>query len=73
MSTKDSPSTLSFLSPEKKRIISELVTARNNIKSKFKRAYTNRLKRERYLEKVFKPIKKSIDSLKPTDKKIKKG
>lgn len=73
MRVKDSPSALAFLSPTKRRIMSELVTARKNVKSKFKRAYTDRIKLEQDLDKVFKPVKKSIDSLKPKDKKDKKN
>lgn len=66
---KDSPSTMAFLSPAKRRVISELVTAQNNIKSKFKRAYIDRLKREREAKKIFKPILLSIDSLHGKGKK----
>lgn len=68
---KDSPSAAAFSSPEKRRIISELVAARNNIKSKFKRAYTDRMKREHEFKQAFKPITSAISTLK-SEKKSKK-
>lgn len=62
--TKEAPSVRAILSPEKRRIMSELVVARNNIKSKFERAYSDRKKFERETRKLFKPITSSIDELK---------
>lgn len=57
---KESPSSLAFSSPKKRHIISELIATRNIIKNKFKRAYTDRLKRERERSEVFKPITTSL-------------
>lgn len=61
---KDSPSSLAFLSPKKRQIISELVTARNTIKNKFRQAYRDRIKREREISKALKPVTTSIAELK---------
>lgn len=68
---KEAPSAFIFTSPEKKQVISQLVSARNKIKHKFKQAYKQRIKRERALKKNFKPITKSLGTLK--SKKKKKG
>lgn len=69
---RDSPSGLAFSSPEKRRVLSELAATRKVIKNKFKQAYKTRTKLERERKEIFKPILKSIDSLKP-DKKAKKA
>lgn len=43
-------------SSTKKRILSELVAARNIIKNKFRKAYTDRVKRERTIRDIMKPV-----------------
>lgn len=53
---KDSPSTLAFSSPTKRGVLSNLVEAQKNIKNKFKKAYITRMKRERELDDLFKPV-----------------
>lgn len=58
---KDSPSALAFTSPEKRQVTANLVETQNIIKKKFKKAYLNRMKREREWKKVFKPITTKID------------
>lgn len=61
---KQSPSALAFSSPSKRRVISELVATRNIIKNKFKRAYMERIEREREMSEALKPITQSIATLK---------
>lgn len=73
MKSKDSPSALAFTSPEKRRVMSELVAARNIIKNKFKRAYRNRITRERETKKLFKPVLSSLESFRGKKKKKKNG
>lgn len=49
----------------KQRILSELVATRNIIKSKYNRAYADRMKRERVMKEVLKPVTSAITTLKP--------
>lgn len=57
----------------KARVLSELVATRNIIKSKFKRTYLDRMKRERIMKELLKPVTSAITTLKPaTDTKNKK-
>lgn len=66
---KEAPSAMAITSPEKRRIMSELVVARNTIKNKFQQAYSNRMKLERATKEIFKPITSSITALKLDEKK----
>lgn len=50
----------------KARVLSELVATRNIIKSKFRQAYSDRMKRERVMKEVLKPVTSAITTLKPT-------
>lgn len=59
----------SLISPAKRQVLAGLVNARKTIKKKFKRAYTDRIKRERKLKETFKPITASIDTLSKSSKK----
>lgn len=59
--TDDSPTNAAMTSSNKKRILSELIATRNTIKNKFKKAFTTRVKRERKMGEVMKPITKSIN------------
>lgn len=52
-------------------ILSDLVATRNIIKSKFKRAYSDRMKRERTMKELLKPVTSAITTLKPTPEKKK--
>lgn len=56
-------------SSSQRHVISQLVATRNIIKKKFKRAYENRITREREAREVFKPILSSIDTLSRKKKK----
>lgn len=60
---KESPSSLAFSSLMKRKLLTELTTAQHNVKKKFKKAYMERMKREREMDKVFKPITKKIAAL----------
>lgn len=60
-----------ILSPERRRVLSELTSTRNTIKKKFKQAFLDRTKLERESNKVFKPIITSIEKLKPKEKDLK--
>lgn len=51
----------SSASSSKMRVLSELNDTRNIIKSKFRQAYADRLKRERNVSEIMKPITSSID------------
>lgn len=66
---KEAPSALTIISPEKRRIMSELVVTRNTIKKKFQQAYADRQKLERVTKEIFKPITSSITTLKISEKK----
>lgn len=68
---KESPSSLAFSSPMKRKLLADLTTARATVKNKFKKAYMERMRRERELDKIFKPVTKKLASL-TTDKKKKK-
>lgn len=70
---KETPSTLMFTSPAKRQVISELISTRNAIKNKFKKAYIGRMKRERALKKFFKPITTTLETLKPKENVLKNG
>lgn len=63
---KDSPSSLAFSSPAKRKLLSDLTTARANVKNKFKKAYMERMRREREMDKIFKPVTKKLASLTTT-------
>lgn len=69
---KDSPSSLAFSSPAKRKLLSDLTTARANVKNKFKKAYMERMRREREMDKIFKPVTKKLASM-ATSKKKKNG
>lgn len=66
---KDSPSSLAFSSPTKRKLLSDLTTARANVKNKFKKAYMERMRREREMDKIFKLITKKIAALTSRKKK----
>lgn len=71
---EQSPSSLAFSSPLKRRVMTELIAKRNIIKSKFKKTYTDRIKRERETSELLKPVTSSIAKLSSnplTTKKIK--
>lgn len=55
-------------SPSQRHVLSHLVAARKIIRKKFKRAYDNRITRERDAKEVFKPILTSIDTLSKKNK-----
>lgn len=65
---RDSTYASAILSPEKRRVLSELTAKRKIIKNKYKQAYANRTKLERDSKEIFKPILTSIDDLKPSEK-----
>lgn len=72
---KDSPSAMAFSSSEKRSLLHSLAKAQKNIKAKFKKAYTTRKKRERQLEKLFKPVtsKFTVTTVEKKGKKSKKN
>lgn len=53
-------------SSSKSQILSKLATTRNIIKNKFERAYMDRMKRERVMSELLKPVTSKIVTLKPT-------
>lgn len=63
---KESPSSLAFSSPAKRKLLADLTAARANVKNKFTKAYMERKRREREMDKIFKPITKKLDSLTTT-------
>lgn len=69
---KQSPSQKALSSPTKRQAISNLVEARNTIKHKFKKAYEERIARERGFSETFKPITSAITSLKSSSSSGKK-
>lgn len=58
----------SMASSERKKVLSKLIATRDIIKSKFKKAYTDRVKRESKLGEIMKPVAKLF-----ADEFIKKG
>lgn len=73
---EESSSSLALISPAKRQVLAGLVDAQRSIKNKFKRAYTDRITRERKLKETFKPITASIATLKSADvkkKNVEKG
>lgn len=50
---EESPSTLAFSSPMKRRLLADLTTARANAKNRFKKARMERLRHGRGLDKIF--------------------
>lgn len=65
---KEAPSAMAFSSPAKRKLLSDLAKARDSVKNKFKKAYIERKKREREIEKVFKPLTKKLDTFTVTGK-----
>lgn len=70
-SVKQSSTSKALTSPTKRQILSNLVETTNTIKSKFKKAYRDRLKRERDLSETFKPITSAISAFKSPKEEIK--
>lgn len=50
----------------KMQVLSDLVATRNTIRRKFNRAYSDRMKRERIMREVLKPVSSAITDLKPS-------
>lgn len=55
-------------SSTKKHILSELVAAKNIIKNKFRKAYTDRIKRERVIREIMKPVLSTANEYEKTVK-----